>query len=71
LWYQDDFEGETLWAYNLEHLHFLQQHLAAGLRERHKVANANASLGSRLPKWMLAKRNREALLKKMDAMEKR
>lgn len=34
VWLQADFSGDLLWAYNLEHLDFLEQHVGAKLRER-------------------------------------
>ena len=63
LWLKTGFEANTLWAYNYEHLHFLRGHIDAPLRERNGQEFANKSLGSRLPKWMTSKKNREPLLK--------
>jgi hypothetical protein len=39
--------GKTLWAYNESHLEFIENYVAARLRER--VPNVNKSLASRLP----------------------
>ncbi len=55
--------NNTLWAYNYEHLDFLKVHVEAKLRERNTQEMANKSLGSRLPKWMTSKKNRETILK--------
>jgi len=63
LWFKTSFDSNELWAYNKEHIEFLKQHIEAKLRERNGQEPANKSLGSRLPKWMNAKRNREPLLK--------
>jgi DNA-directed RNA polymerase subunit RPC12/RpoP len=71
LWLMADCCGNTLWAYNLEHLEFLKQHVAAGLRERNTQVKANKSLGSRLPKWMTAAKNRETVLKAIDLLKKK
>jgi DNA-directed RNA polymerase subunit RPC12/RpoP len=68
LWLQTNFEGHTLWAYNLEHLDFLGNHVEAKLRERNGQALFNKSLGSRLPSWMTSKKNRNAVLKKIDLL---
>lgn len=68
LWLQTDFGGELLWAYNPAHLRFLRHHIGAALRERSGEEHANRSLGSRLPKWMLASGKREALLRKLDQL---
>jgi DNA-directed RNA polymerase subunit RPC12/RpoP len=56
LWLKIDFEGHTLWAYNLKHLDFLRGHIEAKLRERNGQELFNKSLGSRLPKWMTSKK---------------
>jgi len=70
VWLQDDFSGEILWAYNLEHLDFLAAHVGPKLRERNQ-ANAPRSLGSRLPRWMTTARNREAVLKLIEKLKKK
>jgi len=59
--------GELLWAYNNDHLAFLKAYVAAPLRERardpdHNEGTRNRLLESRLPKWMIAAKNREAVL---------
>ncbi len=68
VWLQGDFGEHLLWAYNLEHLQFLEQHIGAALRERNGQETFNSSLGSRLPKWMTAKKHREALLKAIEKL---
>jgi hypothetical protein len=69
LWLKTDFEEHTLWAYNLQHLDFLRQHIEAKLKERNGQELFNKSLGSRLPKWMTSKKNREVLLKKISELQ--
>lgn len=59
--------GELLWAYNNDHLAFLKAYVAAPLRERvrdpdHDEGTRNRLLESRLPKWMIAAKNRQAVL---------
>ena len=53
--------GEMLWAGNLEHLNFIEEYVAAKLRER--KPNVNKSLASRLPTWIKEKSNRDKILK--------
>ncbi len=61
LWLQTPCCGETLWAYNMEHLAFLERYVAATLRER--TPNKNSSLASRLPAWLTSAKNREEVLR--------
>lgn len=58
-----------LWAYNAEHLAFLRNHIGASLRERDISEKHNNSIGSRLPKWMSAAKNRETVLKAISFLE--
>ncbi|MEQ1744219.1 MAG: TFIIB-type zinc ribbon-containing protein [Saprospiraceae bacterium] len=68
VWLQADFSGETLWAYNHEHLDFLAQHVGAKLRERNGFAFNVRSIGARVPRWMTAANNREAILKAIEKL---
>lgn len=61
LWLQTPCCGQTLWAYNAEHLDFLEAYIKADVRER--VPNSNKSLASRLPGWMKDASNRADLLR--------
>ncbi|MBK9109490.1 MAG: TFIIB-type zinc ribbon-containing protein [Saprospiraceae bacterium] len=69
LWLQSEFEGNILWAYNLEHLQLLEEHVGAKLRERNQQNFNVRSLGARLPKWMTAAHNREAILKQIQKLK--
>jgi hypothetical protein len=71
LWLQTDFSGNTLWAYNLEHLDFLARHIGANLRERNGFQFNVRSIGARLPRWMSAAHNRDALLKTIEKIKER
>ncbi len=62
LWLQKDLSSGLLWAYNYEHLAFLENHVSAKLRERNINEMQNKSLGSRLPKWITSKKNRAEVL---------
>ena len=71
VWFQSDFSGETLWAYNLEHLDFLALHVGAKLRERNTSPRMSRSIGSRLPRWMTSAKNREAVLKAIEKLREK
>ena len=61
LWLQTNCCGEVLWAFNREHLEFLEEYVSQTLRKR--PHNFNGSLQSRLPKWILSAKNRQAVLR--------
>jgi len=61
LWLQYPFKNDVFYAYNDEHLHYLEQYIAAGLRE-HKNS-AGFTLLEKLPKFYHEAKNRVALLK--------
>lgn len=66
LWLQIPCSKEILWAYNKDHLDFIQKYLQAGLRERGRRNDQgwhNASLASRLPMWMKIRKHRLQVLK--------
>jgi DNA-directed RNA polymerase subunit RPC12/RpoP len=67
LWLKTSCCGEPLWAYNAEHLRALRAYVAAGVRER--VGMLHWSMFSRLPKWISAKKNRDAVLAGIDRLE--
>lgn len=65
LWLQTPCCSHTLWAYNLEHLAFLEDFVQATLREnvRDKSGWSNQSLRNRLPAWIKDGHSREAILR--------
>ena len=75
LWLQVACVGETLWAYNAEHVGFLRGYVGARLRERPTDGNVhglrNQLLESRLPKWMTLAKNRDAVLAGVAKLEQR
>ncbi|MBL7828127.1 MAG: hypothetical protein JNJ57_15965 [Saprospiraceae bacterium] len=71
VWYQAEFSGEILWAYNQEHLNFLADHVGAKLRERNGLPFRVKSIGARLPRWMTAADNREAVLKAIEKLKEK
>ncbi len=69
LWLRSDTRGETVWAYNREHLAFLEAYLRATLRQR--SPNHNGSLVSRLPGWMKVSAIRQDVLKAISRASRR
>ncbi|MDP5200538.1 hypothetical protein [Flavobacterium sp. DG2-3] len=63
LWFQKEFDGSIFWAYNLDHIDYLERYIGADLRERNSKANYTSSLVARLPQFVKAAKNREKLLK--------
>src|SRR5690606_2721920 len=62
LWLQKEMPNGILWAYNYDHLAFLENHINAELRYRNATNNHNRSLGSSLPKWLTSRKNRTEVL---------
>ncbi len=62
LWLQTPCCGEVLWAYNEEHLTYLENFVAAKLRER-KGYISHSSVITRLPGWLKTAKNRDEILK--------
>lgn len=75
LWLQDDFRGELFWVYNYEHLETLRAYIAAKLRERgidpRNTIRKNTAMVSRLPDFIKKAKNRENLLKLIEAFTKK
>lgn len=79
LWLQTPCCGKILWAYNREHLDFLESYIKAGLRERFPlkvyetglVMWRNKSLASRLPTWMKRAKNRDEVLRGIEKLRKK
>lgn len=66
LWLETRCCGQILWAFNREHLVFLEAYVSADLREQPQSTAGrwnNGSLTSRLPKWMLSAKNRGDVLR--------
>ncbi|OPH59245.1 hypothetical protein BC351_20215 [Paenibacillus ferrarius] len=69
LWLKTNCCGNLLWAYNKEHLDFLDNYITSSLRER--IPNRNQSLASRLPEWIKSRKNREELAKGIEKLRSR
>jgi len=63
LWFQTEVNGNIFWAYNPDHINYLEKYISADLRERNSNANYTSSLVARLPQFVKAAKNREKLLK--------
>ena len=57
--------GHSLYAFTIRHLDLLEAYIKADLRERRQNENGwrNASVASRLPKWIKSYKNRQQLIK--------
>jgi hypothetical protein len=73
LWLQVRCVGHTLWAFNRRHLDVLERYVAATLRERQRTDEGwrNASLVSRLPRWMTSGAHREDVLSALAALREK
>lgn len=69
LWFVGNVRGKTFWAYNREHLSFIQNYVSAKLRIREP--NRNSSLVSKLPAWLLSSKNRLAVVKEITKMQRK
>lgn len=74
LWLKADFRGKILWAVNGEHLDFLEEIVAATLREKVVWGTARISLNGampyNLPSWLLSAKNRPDLLRVIKKLKK-
>lgn len=61
LWLVTSVGGETLWAFNAEHLDLLESYVSASLRER-VPDRRQYSLVEKLPAWVKSAKNRDAVL---------
>lgn len=71
LWLRTNCGGHELWAVNEQHLDVLERIIDARHRTRardEKWGWMNASMASRLPKWMLDAKHREVVLKAIDRL---
>jgi Zn ribbon nucleic-acid-binding protein len=61
LWLKSPFKNEAFWAYNYNHLEYLERYISATLRE-HKD-RSHFTLLEKLPKFYHEAKNRDGLLK--------
>jgi len=67
LWLQQPFKNEVFWAYNKEHLAYLESYIGATLRERKD--RSHFTLLEKLPKFYHEAKNRTALLKLIEKLK--
>ncbi len=70
LWLQTPCCGKNLWAYNYEHLTFIENFVGAKHRENlnGKYGWSNGSLTNRLPLWIKQAKNRDGVLRSIKKM---
>lgn len=69
LWLSTKVRNNEFWAYNYDHLNFIRDLVEAKLRERNATYHYHNSIGSRLPRWVTSKNNRELILKTISELE--
>ena len=69
LWLRGDVKGQALWAYNRAHLNDMKRYVASKLRER--LLTGHNTMVERLPQFIKEAKNREAVLKALEKMERR
>ncbi len=74
LWLQRSCAGNVLWAYNLDHLAYIESYVAADHRQRNPDSTAvirNATMASRLPRWMIDAKNRHDVMQAIKALREK
>ena len=73
LWLTTRCAGHSLWAFNNRHLDLLEAYVSAQLRERGRDQTGwrNASVASRLPRWITSASNREEVRGAIRALRKK
>ena len=67
LWLKERFRDNWIWAYNYEHLNYLEQYISAGLRERQN--RTHFTMVEKLPSFIQSAKNRDALIKLIGKMK--
>jgi DNA-directed RNA polymerase subunit RPC12/RpoP len=69
LWLQENIRGNLLWAYNRSHLHDIKEYVEAKLHERQTTRYT--TMVEKLPTFIKEAKNREAILKAIEKMERK
>ncbi len=69
LWFSAPFKNQTFWAYNLEHLKYLEAYIGAKLREH--TDRTHFTLLEKLPKFYHEAKNRDPLLKLIEKLKRK
>ncbi|GCE31181.1 hypothetical protein KDA_66650 [Dictyobacter alpinus] len=72
LWLQIPCCGNILWAFNEEHLRFLERYVMAEQRLKFSAGGQirNTTMASRLPAWIKSAKNRDEILKGIARLKK-
>jgi hypothetical protein len=70
LWYTDAVKGETIWAYNVQHLQEIKSYVVSKLRER-TTDRFKMTMVEKLPEFIKSAKNREEILKAIGRMEEK
>jgi len=68
LWFQAEIKGNHFWAYNRRHLQDIRSYVQAKLRERQ--SEGYTTMVERLPQFIKEAKNREAILKTIEQLER-
>lgn len=68
LWLKHPFKNDVFWAYNYEHLNYLEQYISATLREHRD--RTHFTLLEKLPKFYHEAKNRSGILKVISKLKK-
>lgn len=69
LWLQESIRGDVFWAYNKVHLHDIKRYVGAKLRERQTTTHT--TMVERLPNFIKEAKNREAILRLIEKLERK
>ena len=69
LWLQGSIKGHLFWAYNRQHLHNIKEYVGAKLRERQTTTHT--TMVEKLPQFIKEAKNREAILKLIEKLERK
>ncbi|HLK09084.1 MAG TPA: hypothetical protein VKV30_14105 [Candidatus Angelobacter sp.] len=63
LWLKMPCHKNVLWILNRPHLEFMEQFIAADLREERMPERSSRRLSSALPRWLIASKNRDDVVR--------
>lgn len=69
LWLQSEMKGNLFWAYNRRHMNDIKTYVASKLRERQTLTHT--TMVEKLPKFIKDSKNREALIKVIERLERK
>jgi hypothetical protein len=74
LWLQTPCGAETLWAYNREHVAFIESLVTANHRQRARdeiYGTINKQLASRLPRWIKSAKKRATIVAALERLKRK